>query len=132
MTNRISPPNVKVTLSGIIYDVFWQFAPLTYSESYQEPYNEVLKEWLDRADLLFTISQKTKDDVLKVFPNATYASKLKAVPLAGLIEQSNPKHFKKHYRRLRKAKKNLSRKQKGSKNREKARIKVAKIHAQWQ
>ncbi|NCR35143.1 MAG: glycosyltransferase family 4 protein [Microcystis aeruginosa S11-01] len=91
MTNRISPPNVKVTLSGIIYDVFWQFAPLTYSESYQEPYNEVLKEWLDKADLLFTISQKTKDDVLKVFPNATYASKLKPVPLAGFVEQSNPK-----------------------------------------
>ncbi|NCR89306.1 MAG: transposase, partial [Microcystis aeruginosa G13-10] len=43
---------------------------------------------------------------------------------------SNPKYFKKHYRRLRKAQKNLSRKQKGSKNREKARIKVAKIHAQ--
>jgi len=41
-----------------------------------------------------------------------------------------PKHFKKHYRRLRKAQKSLSRKQKGSKNREKARIKVAKIHAQ--
>ncbi|GCA96134.1 transposase, partial [Microcystis aeruginosa 11-30S32] len=43
---------------------------------------------------------------------------------------SNPKHFKKHYRRLRRASKNLSRKQKGSKNREKARIKVAKIYAQ--
>ncbi len=35
---------------------------------------------------------------------------------------SNPKHFNKHYRRLRKAQKNLSRKQKGSKNREKAKI----------
>jgi glycosyltransferase involved in cell wall biosynthesis len=91
MTNRISPPNVKVTLSGIIYDVFWQFAPLTYSESYQEPYNEALKEWLDRADLLFTISQKTKEDVLKIFPNVTYASKLQAVLLAGFIEESNPK-----------------------------------------
>ena len=43
---------------------------------------------------------------------------------------SNPKHFKKHYQRLRKAEKNLSRKQKGSKNREKARIKLARIHAQ--
>ncbi|GCL52669.1 transposase [Microcystis aeruginosa NIES-3804] len=43
---------------------------------------------------------------------------------------SNPKHFKKHYRRLRKAQKNLSRKQKDSKNREKAKIKVARIHAQ--
>lgn len=41
---------------------------------------------------------------------------------------ANPKQFKKHYRRLRRAQKNLSRKQKGSKNREKARVMVAKIH----
>ena len=43
---------------------------------------------------------------------------------------SNPKHFKKHYQRLQNAFLYLSRKQKGSKNREKARIKVARIHAQ--
>jgi len=43
---------------------------------------------------------------------------------------ANPKQFKKHYRRLRKVQKSLSSKQKGSKNREKARIKVAKVHAQ--
>jgi putative transposase len=42
---------------------------------------------------------------------------------------ANPKQFKKHYRRLRQEQKSLSRKQKGSKNREKARIKVARIHA---
>jgi len=42
---------------------------------------------------------------------------------------ANPQHFKKHYRRLRKVPKSLSRKQKSSKNREKARIKVAKVHA---
>ena len=42
---------------------------------------------------------------------------------------ANPKHFKKHYRRLRQVQKTLSRKQKGSKNREKARIKVALVHA---
>jgi putative transposase len=41
---------------------------------------------------------------------------------------ANPKHFKKHRKRLNKAQKNLARKQKGSKNRGKARIKVAKIH----
>ncbi|PSF38902.1 transposase [Aphanothece hegewaldii CCALA 016] len=41
---------------------------------------------------------------------------------------SNPKHLKKHYRRLRRAQKSLIRKQKGSKNRDKARIKVANIH----
>jgi putative transposase len=43
---------------------------------------------------------------------------------------ANPKQFKKHYRRVRKAQKSLSRKHKRSNNREKARIKVALIHAQ--
>ena len=42
---------------------------------------------------------------------------------------SNPRHFNKHYKRLRRAQKALSRKMKGSKNREKARRKVAKIYA---
>jgi putative transposase len=40
----------------------------------------------------------------------------------------NPRHLTKHYRRLRRAQKSLSRKMKGSRNREKARRKVAKIH----
>lgn len=43
---------------------------------------------------------------------------------------ANPKHFSKGFKRLRKAQKALSRKQKGSLNREKARRKVAKVHAQ--
>ena len=42
----------------------------------------------------------------------------------------NPKHFNRHYKRLRRAQKALSRKQKGSCNREKARLKVARIHQQ--
>lgn len=40
---------------------------------------------------------------------------------------SNPKHFDRHRKRLRKAQKALSRKQKGSRNRDKARVKVAQI-----
>ncbi|AFY67539.1 RNA-guided endonuclease TnpB family protein [Geitlerinema sp. PCC 7407] len=43
---------------------------------------------------------------------------------------ANPKHFDRHYRRLRRAQKALSRKQKGSRNRDKARLKVARIHQQ--
>jgi putative transposase len=43
---------------------------------------------------------------------------------------ANPKHFNKKYRKLRAAQKTLSRRQKGSKNREKARLAVAKIQAQ--
>jgi putative transposase len=43
---------------------------------------------------------------------------------------ANPKSFKAKRHKLRKAQKALSRKQKGSKNRAKARLKVAKVHAQ--
>ena len=43
---------------------------------------------------------------------------------------ANPKHFAKRFKRLRKAQKALSRKQKGSLNQGKARRKVAKVHAQ--
>jgi putative transposase len=42
---------------------------------------------------------------------------------------ANPKHFANLYQKLRKAQKALSRKQKGSHNREKARRKVARVHA---
>ncbi len=43
---------------------------------------------------------------------------------------ANPKHFAKLYQKLRKAQKRLSRKQKGSQNRNKARRKVARVHAE--
>ncbi|KGF73550.1 transposase [Neosynechococcus sphagnicola sy1] len=42
---------------------------------------------------------------------------------------ANPKAFGKHYQRLRKAQKSLSRKQKGSRNRDKACLKAARIQA---
>ena len=41
---------------------------------------------------------------------------------------ANPKGFKAKYRKLRRAQKALRRKQKGSNNRHKARLKVAKVH----
>lgn len=40
----------------------------------------------------------------------------------------NPKHYRKHERKLRQLQRKLSKKQKGSHNRDKARIKVAKAH----
>jgi len=52
------------------------------------------------------------------------------VTLSNGEKVANPKHFDRHYRRLRRAQKALSRKQKGSRNRDKARIKVARIHQQ--
>ena len=43
---------------------------------------------------------------------------------------ANPRHFDRHHKRLSKAQKALSRKQKGSRNRDKARLKVARIQQQ--
>jgi transposase, IS605 OrfB family, central region len=43
---------------------------------------------------------------------------------------ANPKHFNRLYKKLKKAQKALSRKTKGSNNRDKARLPVARIHAQ--
>jgi putative transposase len=45
------------------------------------------------------------------------------------VKITNPKHFKSKYRKLKAAQKTLSRRDKGSKNRDKARIAVARIHA---
>ena len=41
---------------------------------------------------------------------------------------ANPKHFKRRYRKLKRVQKSLSRKKKGSNNRHKARVKVARVH----
>ncbi|WP_156093185.1 RNA-guided endonuclease InsQ/TnpB family protein [Planktothrix serta] len=46
------------------------------------------------------------------------------------VKVANPKHFNQLHKKLRLAQKSLSRKTPGSKNREKARKKVARIHAQ--
>ena len=43
---------------------------------------------------------------------------------------ANPKHFNRLYKKLKVAQKELSRKTKGSRNRSKARLKVARVHAQ--
>ncbi|HEY9659585.1 MAG TPA: RNA-guided endonuclease TnpB family protein, partial [Allocoleopsis sp.] len=43
---------------------------------------------------------------------------------------ANPKHFNQLQKKLRKLQKELSRKQKGSRNRDQARLKVARVHAQ--
>ncbi|WP_369748472.1 transposase [Lyngbya sp. PCC 8106] len=49
------------------------------------------------------------------------------------VKVSNPRHFNKLYKKLRLAQKSLNRKIKGSKNREKARVKVARIQAKiWE
>ncbi len=81
------------------------------------------------------VSLLVDDDTVKPLPQAEKSVGID-VGIAHLAITSdgekveNPRHLTKHDQRLRRAQKNLSRKMKGSRNREKARRKVAKIHAQ--
>lgn len=93
LTNRLTPPKVKVFLSGISYDLFWRFSLLTYTESYINKYDNALLMWLNQADIMFTISYKTKKDILSVFPDTKFESKLKPVPLAGFPSHDTEWNF---------------------------------------
>ncbi|WP_156093121.1 RNA-guided endonuclease InsQ/TnpB family protein, partial [Planktothrix serta] len=73
----------------------------------------------------------------KEIPNSSTNGKAIGIDL-GLIhfaitsdgdKYSNPKHFAKHQRNLKRKQQKLSHKQKGSNSRQKARLKVAKVHA---
>ncbi|HEY9861740.1 MAG TPA: RNA-guided endonuclease TnpB family protein, partial [Candidatus Obscuribacterales bacterium] len=83
----------------------------------------------------WTISLLVDDPTLKPLPTTDKSVGLDA-GITSLVTTSDgekiasPKHFGGHHQRLRKAQKALSRKQKGSRNRDKARRKVARIHAQ--
>lgn len=83
LINRLEPPKVTIPLSGIAYDLFWHFAPLTYPKDYIAEYDRCLLLWLEKAKTIFTISDKTRDDIISIFPNTPLTSKLASVPLSG-------------------------------------------------
>lgn len=82
----------------------------------------------------WTVSLLVDDPIIKPLPTSDKAIGIDA-GITSLVTTSdgekiaNPKHFKRHHKRLVIAQKALSRKQKGSRNRDKARIKVAKVNA---
>ncbi|MDP8964981.1 MAG: transposase [Cyanobacteriota bacterium] len=82
----------------------------------------------------WTVSLLVDDQTIKPLPKTDAAIGIDA-GLTSLITTStgekiaNPQHWDKRYKQLRKAQKALSSKQQGSRNRDKARLKVAKIHA---
>ncbi len=83
----------------------------------------------------WTVSLLVDDPALKPLPYTDKAIGIDA-GITSLITTSNgekianPKHWGRYHKRLRKAQKALSRKQKGSRNRDKAQSQVAKIHTQ--
>jgi len=82
LTNRLTPPNLKIPLGMIAHDVFWRFAPMTYPEDYVREYDRSLLRWLKKSDIVFTVSEKTKTDIVSLFPG--FSSKIKPIPNAGV------------------------------------------------
>ncbi|MGD1809422.1 glycosyltransferase [Dapis sp. BLCC M126] len=87
LANRLDTPNLDIPFAMISYDVFWRFSPLTYPESYIKEYDLSLLEWLEKVNIVFTISEKTRKDILSVFPE--FSGKIKAVPISGFPTKSN-------------------------------------------
>lgn len=83
----------------------------------------------------WTVSLLVDDQTIQLLPPTDKAVGLEAgltslVTLSTGEKTANPKHFAQLYQKLKKVQKALSRKQKGSRNREKARLKVARVHAE--
>ena len=113
----------------------------------QEPLNIVWSRYLPSGCLPSTVTVKLEpsgrwfvsllvdDYTVEVLPPTKKQVGIDA-GVTSLISTSdgekiaNPKHFNRLYQKLQRAQKELSRKTKGSSNRQKARLKVAKIHAQ--
>ncbi|MEW5860516.1 MAG: RNA-guided endonuclease TnpB family protein [Cyanobacteriota bacterium] len=82
----------------------------------------------------WTVSLLVDDQTVQALPRTDTAIGIDA-GITSLITTSagekvtNPKHWDKHFKKLRRAQKVLDSKQKGSRNRDKARLKVAKVHA---
>lgn len=87
LANQLTPPDLDIPLAMVSHDVFWRFAPLSYPESYVRKYDLSLLEWLRKVNIVFTVSEKTRQDIISVFPEFT--SKITAIPNSGFPTKSN-------------------------------------------
>ncbi len=83
LTNTLTPPKISIPLAFIAYDLFWHFAPLTYSKEYRKKYDRSLAMWLEKASFILTISEQTRQEILQIFPQIKCQDKIKAVLLSG-------------------------------------------------
>ncbi|WP_013322276.1 RNA-guided endonuclease InsQ/TnpB family protein [Gloeothece verrucosa] len=110
--------------------------PLAIRWSRQLPYGatpSTITIKLDARGRWF-VSLLVKDETVQPLPKSDKAIGID-LGITSLITTSDgtkiskPKHFNKLYKKLKRVQKEYSRTQKGSKNREKARLKVARVHA---
>ncbi|MGD1702028.1 glycosyltransferase [Dapis sp. BLCC M229] len=87
LANQLTPPDLDIPLAMVTHDVFWRFAPLSYPESYVRKYDLSLLEWLKKVNIVFTVSEKTRQDIISVFPEFT--SKIITIANSGFPTKSN-------------------------------------------
>lgn len=81
ITNRVPfPKTLGIPVAMISHDLFWHFAPLTYPEDLVEQYDRSLHQWLQQADQVIAVSQKTRQDLLTIFPD--FSDKVVTIPSA--------------------------------------------------
>ena len=87
LTNQLTPPDLDIPLAMVTHDVYWRFSPLSYPESYIRKYDLSLLEWLKKVNIVFTVSDKTRKDIISVFPEFT--SKITTIANSGFPTKSN-------------------------------------------
>lgn len=81
IANRVTVPKLTIPLAMISHDLFWRYAPLTYPYEYIKIYDDSLSTWLNKADLIFTVSEKTRQEIIKNFRG--FEDKIKTIPNSG-------------------------------------------------
>ncbi len=75
LTNNLTPPRLYIPLGMISHDVFWHFSPLSYTDNYIRKYDDNLLQWLKTVNIVFTVSEQTRQNILSLFPQFEYKIK---------------------------------------------------------
>ena len=87
ISNRVPfPQGLDIPVVTLCHDLFWHFAPLTYAPELVQKYDDSLRQWLIAADKVITVSSKTRQDLLTIFPG--FDGKVESVPSASELPQS--------------------------------------------
>ena len=80
-------PDIPVRKEAVIHDLFWNFSPKRYKKDFVAGRAGNIKEWIAKADAIFTVSEKVREDVNNLFPG--FSDKITAVPHGTDYQQSS-------------------------------------------
>lgn len=83
-------PKINIPLAVILYDLYWHYKPDRYPKDFRDARDNNLKEWLEKADVLFSISNFTRNNIIRIFPQ--YKDKIKTVSLAADPDNMGKEH----------------------------------------